>query len=191
MGTVALFFLHKTPTQQTGKQPRCCYFFTQARPDSVAAVPRTVPHGKEPGHRCSQGACPAPSEIFFTGKTRRGIQKKHAAPIRPWLQRRHAEAAVIQKSSGQERQAPPKEAAPKTRIKAAGSAAGRLKSAAADAPAHGRGWPGNRHKKASHKKKRGRHARTQGAPHMQRRYVRAAAPHAQNRGMLQVQEGDR
>lgn len=145
----------------------------------MATVPHTVPHGKEPGHRCSQDACPAPSEIFFQEKRAAASRKNTPRPSAWRLQGRCKKAAGIQKSSGQEGQAPTKEAAPGTRIRAAGNAAGRLKDAAADVSTHGRGWPENGHKKSSHKKKRGRHARTRGAPHIQRRYVRAAVANTQ------------
>lgn len=142
------FFAQHTYAAARITRPSSCYFFypnRQSRGDR-ALHGATWQGSKEQ----LQGACPVPSEIFFTGKTRRGIQKKHAAPIRPWPQGRCAEAPGIQKSSGQERQAPPKEAAPKTRIKAAESAARRLKDAAADVSTHGRGWPENGHKKSSH-----------------------------------------
>lgn len=97
MSIGCFIFLQHIYAADGATRPACCYFFTQARPDSVATVPHTVPHGKEPGHRCSQGACPAPSEIFFQEKRAAASRKNTPRPSAWRLQGRCKKAAGIQK----------------------------------------------------------------------------------------------
>lgn len=184
---VALFF-YSTSSSSQGHTP-CPLLFFYKPANRVAIVLCTVPHGKETKNSCRAHA-PSQPQFFLQEKRAAASRKNTPRPSAHGSKDGAKKLRASKKSSGQEGQAPTKEATPGTRIRAAGSAAGRLKDAAADVSTHGRGWPGNGHKKASHKKKRGRHARTRGAPHIQRRYVRAAVAGTQECNMLQVQEGD-